>query len=182
MRMAWATECIDDTSGLFHGTAGPTYSSVRLDHQLESRMREIRQSGSEGGGAPRGALPTPIFPEARYAGQVYRRRRLQEIDPGFSRGWYVPPERARVAGDRYGSFLEAAGPDPQRRKRSGEGPSLGPGFPKAAHWKVLRLQCFRCRGRFLRLTMTASCMPGGEAFLRHFLPSVMPEFAGVGVE
>src|SRR5215212_11947735 len=36
-----------------------------------------------------------------------RRRRRQEIDPGFSRGWHVPLERARVAGDRYGSFLDA---------------------------------------------------------------------------
>jgi hypothetical protein len=32
---------------------------VEVNHQLESRMREIRQSGSEGGGACV-ALPTPI--------------------------------------------------------------------------------------------------------------------------
>ena len=30
------------------------------NHQLESRMREIRLSGSEGGGAGQPALPTPI--------------------------------------------------------------------------------------------------------------------------
>jgi len=31
-----------------------------VNHQPESRMREIRQSGSEGGGAEQSALPTPI--------------------------------------------------------------------------------------------------------------------------
>ena len=41
-----------------------------------------------------------------HAGQVCRRRRLQEIDPGFSRGWHVPLERVRVAGGRYESFWE----------------------------------------------------------------------------
>src|SRR5215212_10338142 len=86
MRMAWATECIDDTSGLFHVTAGPTYSSAPLDHQLESRMREIRQSGSEGGGAPRGALPTPIFSAARYAGTGYPQdTQFRELYLGLAR-------------------------------------------------------------------------------------------------
>ncbi len=37
------------------------HSSPRSDHQLESRMRETRLSGSEGGGAY--ALPTPIRDE-----------------------------------------------------------------------------------------------------------------------
>jgi hypothetical protein len=36
-----------------------SFSSCRT-YQLESRMREIRQSGSEGGGAGEPALPTPI--------------------------------------------------------------------------------------------------------------------------
>jgi hypothetical protein len=31
-----------------------------VNHRPESRMREIRQSGSEGGGAEQSALPTPI--------------------------------------------------------------------------------------------------------------------------
>jgi len=35
-----------------------------VNHQLESRMREIRQSGLEGGGAHK-ALPTPIKPRLR---------------------------------------------------------------------------------------------------------------------
>ena len=43
-----------DTSGLFHPVADLTYSSVN-GHRLESRMREIRLSGSEGGGALTGS-------------------------------------------------------------------------------------------------------------------------------
>ena len=35
-------------------------SLQEVNHQLESRMREIRQSGSEGGGAKQSSLPTPI--------------------------------------------------------------------------------------------------------------------------
>ena len=31
-----------------------------VNYQLESRMREIRLSGSEGGGANQSSLPTPI--------------------------------------------------------------------------------------------------------------------------
>src|SRR5215210_351826 len=32
-------------------------------------------------------------------------RRLQEIDPVFSRGWSVPPQRARVSGRQIREFL-----------------------------------------------------------------------------
>jgi hypothetical protein len=39
-----------------------------LNYQLESRMREIRQSGSEGGGAVNPALPTSINSPAQRAG------------------------------------------------------------------------------------------------------------------
>ena len=35
-----------------------------VNHQLESRMREIRQSGSEGGGAETNRLSLPLFGEA----------------------------------------------------------------------------------------------------------------------
>ena len=41
----------------------PRQPSLRSDHQLESRMREIRLSGLEGGGAY-SALPTPIMRRA----------------------------------------------------------------------------------------------------------------------
>ena len=37
-----------------------SFSSFR-SYSPESRMREIRQSGLEGGGAGEPALPTPIF-------------------------------------------------------------------------------------------------------------------------
>ena len=34
---------------------------MQVNHQLESRMREIRQSGSEGGGAEANRLFLPLF-------------------------------------------------------------------------------------------------------------------------
>ena len=36
------------------------HSSCRSNHRLESRMREIRPSGSEGGGVANPTLPTAI--------------------------------------------------------------------------------------------------------------------------
>ena len=61
MRMARATERFCDTSGLFHQRSDLTNSFARsLDHQLESRMREIRLSGSEGGGGSK-ASPYPYL-------------------------------------------------------------------------------------------------------------------------
>ena len=48
------------TSDFFHRDASPTCTRFpsATDHQLESRMREIRPSGSEGGGG-REASPYP---------------------------------------------------------------------------------------------------------------------------
>ena len=47
------------TSDFFHlRCESHVYGCTRVDHQLESRMREIRQSGSEGGGG-REASPYP---------------------------------------------------------------------------------------------------------------------------
>jgi hypothetical protein len=39
---------------------------LKVNHQLESRMREIRQSGSEGG-AKLTFVPTPISAQAAFA-------------------------------------------------------------------------------------------------------------------
>jgi len=70
-----------------------------LNYQLESRMREIRQSGSEGGGAVNPALPTSINSPAQRAGKnpqlpssegageatdFYFRTMLVTVDSAFS--------------------------------------------------------------------------------------------------
>ena len=50
-----------------------SFSSFR-SYSPESRMREIRQSGLEGGGAGEPALPTPIFAQNPMGPLVLRRR------------------------------------------------------------------------------------------------------------
>jgi hypothetical protein len=60
-RWALVTERLSkrvSTSDFFHRDASPTCTHLPLHPPLESRMREIRQSGSEGGGG-REASPYP---------------------------------------------------------------------------------------------------------------------------
>jgi hypothetical protein len=47
-------------------------------------MREIRQSGSEGGGAPKGALPTPIVEPQAGADRRFTRRCPASFRPSRS--------------------------------------------------------------------------------------------------
>ena len=54
MRMAWATECIAARRVSFT-LLQTSRAHPSTDHRLESRMREIRLSGSEGGGALTGS-------------------------------------------------------------------------------------------------------------------------------
>src|SRR5882757_3900906 len=70
--------------------------SPEQDHQLESRMREIRQSGSEGGG---GREVSP-YPNLTPFQKVDIGDRLECLLPAGWPGGFQPPKLARRAGTR----------------------------------------------------------------------------------
>ena len=80
-------------SPLFQGEA-----QLRYDHRPKSRVREIRQHGSEGGGPEHNrAFPTPLgpYPNPLRATPTVATRIPSARDPGFLRGASSPQPCAR---------------------------------------------------------------------------------------